>query len=155
MIGQGRDVEVDAFAGVGFALPVQRLMFAILCVKDHRQEARPDVTARDDVEGRRRLGDLLARPAGKLLAHSLDHLPLPRHNLQSFGDRLAELGQLAAAAWAGGRTGDHHPLARQIRRKRRAHRFSAVERADRRARGRDRSQFVFSRRRGCFLELQL
>lgn len=50
MIGQSRDVEVNAFAGLGFALPVQRLMLAELGIEDHRQQARPDMAARDDVE---------------------------------------------------------------------------------------------------------
>jgi hypothetical protein len=154
MIGQGRDVEVDAFTGVGFALPVQRLMLAVLGVQDHRQEARPDMAAWDDVERRRRLRDLLARPAGELLAHGLDHLPLPRHHLQGLGDRLAEFAQLAAAARAGARARDHHPLARQMRRKRRPHRLAADERAYRRRCGRARDDFIFGRRRGRVLELQ-
>jgi len=154
VIGQSRDLEVDAFTGKGFALPVQRLMLAVLGAKDHRQQARPDMAARDDVERGRRLCDPLARPAGELLAHGLDHLPLPRHDLQGLGDRLAELGQLAAAARARGRTGNHHALARQMRRKRRAHRLSAGERADCGTRGRCCGEFVLSRRRGRFLELQ-
>ena len=49
---------------------------------------------------------------------------------------------------------DHHPLARQMRRKRRAHRLSAGERAHRRARGRCRGGFVLGRVRRGFLELQ-
>ena len=155
MIGQGRDVEVDAFTRIDVALPVQRLMLAVLGVKDHRQQARPDMTARDDVERRRRLGDLLARPARELLAHGLDHLPLPRHHLQGLGDRLAELGQLAAAAWAGGRAGDHHTLARQMRRKRRAHRFAAGELGYPSAPSRFRGDFVLGRTRHRLLELQL
>ena len=48
---------------------------------------------------------------------------------------FAELGQLAAAARAGRRAGDHHALARQMRRKGRAHRLLAGERAHRRALG--------------------
>ena len=103
VIGQGRDVEVDALAGIGFALPVERLMLAELGVKDHRQQARPDMAARNDVERRRRLGDLLAGPAAELLAHGLDHLPLARHHLQGFRDRLAELGELATADGVFGR----------------------------------------------------
>ena len=59
-VGQGRHVELDAFAGIGLALAVQRLVLAKLGVKDHRQQARSDVTPRDDMERRRRLGDLLA-----------------------------------------------------------------------------------------------
>lgn len=36
MVGQSRDVKVDALTGVGFALPVQGLMLAVFGVKDHR-----------------------------------------------------------------------------------------------------------------------
>ena len=49
MIGQRRDVEVDPFASVALALPVERLVLAELGIKDHRQQARPDVTPRDDM----------------------------------------------------------------------------------------------------------
>ena len=51
------------------------------------------------------------------------------------------------------RPGDHHPLARQMRRKRPANRLSAGKRAYSRA-GRARGSFVLDRRRRCFLELQ-
>jgi hypothetical protein len=154
MIGQGRDVEVDAFAGIAFALPVQRLMLAILAVKDHRQQARPDMAAWNRVERRRRLGDLLARPAAELLAHGLDHLPLARHHLQGFGDRLAELGELAAAARARDRRRDHDTLARQMRRKRRPRRLAAGEGVHRRALARQDSRFVLGGAGHRFLELQ-
>jgi hypothetical protein len=45
------------------------------------------------MERRRRLADLLAVAAGKLLADVLDHLPLPWGDLQRFGDVLAQLAQ--------------------------------------------------------------
>ena len=38
-IGQGRDVELDALAGIALALPVERLVLAELGVQDHRQQA--------------------------------------------------------------------------------------------------------------------
>ena len=127
-VGQRRDVEIDALAGdsvslcrfSGWCLPNLR-------VQDHRQQARPGPAAGDRMERRRRLGDRLAGPAGELLAHGLDHLPLARDHLQRLGDVLAELGELAAAARAGGRRRDHDPLARQMRRQRRAHRLAAGE----------------------------
>jgi len=56
---QGRHVEFDTLAGIAFALPVERLMLTELGVKDHRQQARPGPSARDDVKRRRRLADLL------------------------------------------------------------------------------------------------
>src|SRR5262249_2828815 len=155
MIGQGRDVEVNPLPGVGFALSVQRLRLAILGVKDHCQQAWPDMAARDDMERRRRLSDLLTDPASELLAHGLDHLPLPRHHLQGLSDGLAELGQLAAATRTGGRAGDYHPLARQMRRKGCPHRLSAGEGAHRRAGALRRADLVFGPGRRQFLELQL
>ena len=67
------------------------------------------------MERRRRLADLLAIAAGKLLANVLDHLPLPRNALQRLADVLAQLAQpCAAAAQAGGRARLDHPLARQM-----------------------------------------
>jgi hypothetical protein len=153
MIGQGRDVEVNAFAGIGFALPVQRLVLAVLGVKDHRQQTRPDMAARNDVERRRRLGDLLAGAAGELLTDGLDHLPLPRHDLQGLRDGLAELGELAATTRARLRCRNHYPLARQMRWKGCPHRLSTGERVHRRA-SRCRGDFVLCRACRCFLELQ-
>ena len=94
MIGQRREAEVDAFARVALALPVQRLVLTELLEQDHRQQARAGQPSRDRVERRRRLRDRLARPAGEALAHRLDHLPLPRDDLQRLGDVLAELRQL-------------------------------------------------------------
>ena len=93
-IGQRRDVEVDALAGIALALPVERLVLAVLGEQDHRQQARPGAAARDDMERRRRLGDRLAGPAGELLAHGLDHLPVPRHHLQRLGDVSPSLASL-------------------------------------------------------------
>src|SRR5436190_9825945 len=67
------------------------------------------------MERRRRLADLLAVAAGKLLADVLDHLPLPWDHLQRLGDILAQLAPpRATAAQANGRSGLDHPLARQM-----------------------------------------
>jgi hypothetical protein len=38
----------------------------------------------------RRFGDLLARPAGELLAHVLQHFPLFRHVFECLGDLSPE-----------------------------------------------------------------
>ena len=111
-VGHGRDVEIDALAGKAFALAVERLMMAVLGIEDHRQQAGPGPPARYGMKGCRRLGDLVAAAAGELLAHGLHDFPLPRHHLQRLGHVLAELGELAAAARAGGRRRDHHALAR-------------------------------------------
>ena len=119
LVGQRRDGEFDAFAGIALALPVERLMLAELLEQDHGQKVGPGKTARRRMERRRRLRDRLARPAGELLAHRLDDLPPARNNLQRLGDVFAELRQLRRAARrAACRRRDHHALARQMRRKR-------------------------------------
>src|SRR5260370_18798386 len=77
-IGQRRHVEIDAFAREALALAVQRQVIAELTMKDHRQEAGTGPAARDRMERRRWLSDLLASPAGELLPDGLDHPPLAR-----------------------------------------------------------------------------
>jgi hypothetical protein len=72
----------------------------------------PDASGGYRVEQRRWLGDLLARAAGELLPHRLDHLLAAREALERLGDRLAKLGEVAAAARALGRRRDHDALAR-------------------------------------------
>jgi hypothetical protein len=90
-------------------------MLAELLEQNHRQEARSRPSARDHVEWRRRLADLLAVPAGELLSDGLDYLPLTGDHLQGLGHVLAQLAQpSAAAAVARRRRIDHHPLARQM-----------------------------------------
>src|SRR6516162_6409500 len=79
MVGHGRDGELDPLACKLLALPVERLMVGIFVDKDHRQQARPGKAARDRVERRRRLRDLLASPAAELLPHMLGYEPLPWH----------------------------------------------------------------------------
>lgn len=103
-IGQGRQVEVDTLPGVTFALPVERLVAALLLEQDHGQQAGADPAARYHVEGGRRLADRLAVAAAALLAHHLLHEPLARDHVEGLGDRLADLRQPApTAAGAGGR----------------------------------------------------
>ena len=120
-VGQGRYIELDAFAGKRFALPVERLVLAELGVKDHRQQARSGPRSGNDMVRRRWLGDLLTAAATKLLARP-DHLPLlARHYLEGLGDVLAQLDQLAAAARASARNGNDDALARQVGRQWRPH----------------------------------
>ncbi len=67
------------------------------------------------MERRRRLADRLTSAAGELLAHVLDHLPLPRHELQRLGHILADLAQpVPATAWTIGRRGMNDTLPRQV-----------------------------------------
>src|SRR5438309_1328786 len=113
LVGQRRHAEIDALARVALGLPIERLVLPVLLEQDHGEQARPGKAARQHRKRRRRLADLLAVPAGELLAYDLYDLPLPRHDLETFGHVLAELGKpLRAAAGAGGRAGNDHTLAR-------------------------------------------
>ena len=108
------------------------------------------------MERRRRLGDLLARPAGELLPHRLDDLPLARHHLQGLGDVLAEFDQLAAATRAGRWRWHDHALTRQVRRQRAPHRLLAGQAVHRRRGrlGRPSGDLVFGGAGFQLLELQ-
>jgi hypothetical protein len=108
------------------------------------------------MKGCRRLRDLLARPAAELLPHGLDHLPLPRHNLQGLGDVLAEFDKLAATARTARRRRHDDALARQVRRQRRPHRLFADDAAHRCSVGRGRSsrELIFRGAGFQLLELQ-
>ena len=99
-VGECRDVEFDALASEGGALPVQRQMVTKLADQDHGEPARAGEAARDRMRGRRRLGDALAVAAGELLAHPLDDLPASRLAFERLRHHLAELAQPGAAALA-------------------------------------------------------
>jgi hypothetical protein len=94
MIRHGRDRELDPFARVLLALPVERLMIGVFVDQDHRQQARPGKAPRDHMERGGRLRDLLAMPAAELLPHMLGHEPLPRDDVERLGDVFADLRQL-------------------------------------------------------------
>ncbi len=76
LVGQCRNAEINPFAPISLALPVQRLMLAELLEQDHRLKVRAGKAARRHMEGRRRLCDLLTVPARELLSDRLDDLPL-------------------------------------------------------------------------------
>ncbi len=61
-IGGRRQADLDTLTGEALALPVQRLVLAELLKEDHRQQTRAEQAARDDVERRRWLADLLGSP---------------------------------------------------------------------------------------------
>ena len=91
LIGQRRQREVDALAGVALRLPVQRLMLPELLEQDHRQKAGSKKASRCRIKRRGRLADGLAFAAGELLADRLDDLPLPRDHLKRLGDVFTQL----------------------------------------------------------------
>ncbi len=118
LIGQRRQAQIHALAGVALGLPVQRLMLTELLEQDHGEQAGPGPAARDHMERCRRLADGLTVTARELLTHVLDHLPLTGNDLQRLGDVLAELGEArTAAAGAGRRSGHDDPLPGQVLRK--------------------------------------
>ena len=128
-VGERRDVEIDAFPRIDRALTVERQMQAVLGEQHMGEQLRSGTPARDRMRGRRRLADRLAGPAGELLAHMLDHLPLARNELQRLGHVLADLAQCrpaAARAGRGRRIDD--PLARQMLGQRTARRPAPFER---------------------------
>ena len=133
-------------------------MLAVLLEQDHRQQARTGPAARDHMEGRRRLANLLAVAAGEFLAHMLDHLPLSRDHFQRLGDILAQLAQSrAAATLAGCWSRLDHPLARQMLGERLARRPLADERHHirRLRRGAFGGELVFGRRTLEFFEASI
>ena len=91
LVRQGRQAEVHAFPGIALGLPIERLVLTELLEQDHGQQVWPRPTTRGRMERRRRLADLLALPAGELLADGLDHLPLPRDHLRRLGDVFPHL----------------------------------------------------------------
>ena len=152
LVSQGGQADLDTFLGVALDLPVQRLMLAELLEQDHRKQVGPSPATGCGMERRWRLADLLACPAGELLADRLDHLPLPGNDLERFGDILAHLHDaIRAAAGTGRGRRNHHALARQMLREGFAGRAATFEPRDGRGLhyllGGDR---VFS---GCGLEL--
>ena len=115
LIGERRKADLDAFLGVALGLPVQRLVLAELLEENHGQQVGTGPSPRRRMERRWRLADLLASPAGELLPHRLDHLPLARDDLQRIGDILTHLyDAVRATARTAGRCLDHHTLARQM-----------------------------------------
>lgn len=103
-------------------------MLPVLVEQQHGQEAGAGPSTRGDMERRRRLRDLLAVPAGELLAHRLDDLPRARDHFERLGHILAELGQpVATARWARARRGNDDTFAREVIGKRLPDRLLALE----------------------------
>jgi hypothetical protein len=127
-VRERRYIEVDAFALIDLALTIERQVQAVLGEQDMGEQLGPCASTRNRVRGSRWLGDRFAGPAGDLLAHVLDHLPLPRDEFQRLGHVLADLAQsVVATAWAGRRHRIDNTLPRQMLRQRPARRLTARE----------------------------
>src|SRR5260370_10939117 len=90
-------------------------MLTELLEHNHSQQAGARPAPRNDMEWRRRLTDLLAVPAGKLLPHCLEYLPLTADRFQRARHVLAKLAQtIAPTARTRRRRIDQHALAGKI-----------------------------------------
>ncbi|SHF60822.1 hypothetical protein SAMN02745223_03094 [Devosia limi DSM 17137] len=108
LVGKGRQAQRHAFTAIALDLPVERLMLPVLLEQHHRQQTWTGPAARHHMERRRGLADLLAVPAGDLLTHRLDDLPLARDHLERLGDVITDPAQPGSpAGWTGaGRRND-------------------------------------------------
>src|SRR5690606_27370452 len=81
LVSQGRQAQRHTFTAIAFDLPVERLVLPVLLEQHYCQKAWTSPAAGHYMERRRWLADLLAVPAGDLLANRLDDLPLARDDL--------------------------------------------------------------------------
>ena len=75
-VGERGDIQVNAFAGIGFALPVERQVVGEFAGQHHGEKLRPCPATGDWVERRRWLTDRLAGAAAPLLPNRLDDLSI-------------------------------------------------------------------------------
>lgn len=112
---QGRQAQRHPFAAIALDLPVERLVLPVLLEQHHRQQTGPGPAAGHHMEGRWGLTDLVAVPAGDLLAHRLDHLPPARDHLERLGDVFPDPAQPGSSAGrASARRRNDDALARQM-----------------------------------------
>ncbi len=90
-ISQGGQAEINSLSRNALGLAIQRRMLSVFVEGRHRDQLRSGPTTGNGVEGRWRLADLLATPAGELLPHRLDHLPLAGGHFQRLGEVNAHL----------------------------------------------------------------
>jgi hypothetical protein len=128
-IAQRRAVKLQTFAGIDLALAIQRQVVGVFRHQQVRQHGRCSAAARRRHRRGGRLGNGIARPAGKFRPDVADDLKMPRHVIQHLGHVLAELSHAAAAGGAGAGfvTGGlvHHLLAGQMIGQRLAFRLGA------------------------------
>ncbi len=91
LVGQRRQADVHALAGIALGLPVEWLMLAKLLKQQLREELRSEQAARRNMERCGRLDHALAGPAGETFSNRLHHLPAARYDLQRLSDILAQL----------------------------------------------------------------
>ena len=128
LVGERGHAEWHAFMREALGLAVERLMLPVLVEQQHGEEARAGPSTRGDMERRRWLRDLLAVPAGELLAYRLDDLPRARDHLECLGQILAKPGQpVAAARRARARRADDDTFAWEVIGKRLPDRLLALE----------------------------
>ena len=114
-VGQRRDVELDALAGIGRALAVERQVQAVLGEQHMRQQPRPGAPARDRVRRRRRLGDRSRRLRQENFSRTCWITFHWRGTSSSVSVTSSpSLRKRAAAARAGRRRRIDHALARQM-----------------------------------------
>lgn len=87
-VAQCRGVDLDALAGIGRALTVQRLMQQKLGDQHHSQQAGTGKAARNGMRRCWCLCNAFAIATGEFFAHMLDDLPFARFTFQrSFRQR--------------------------------------------------------------------
>src|SRR5580704_14090732 len=114
LVGQRRQVELDAFAGIALALAVERLMLAVLLKQDHRQQvgaAQPRATTWNGAGG----WPMLSQARQVNFSRTVWITFHCRGTTSSVSVTSSPiLASRSAAARAGRRTGHHDALARQV-----------------------------------------
>ncbi len=95
--GQRGAIQIDAFAGVDFGLPVERLVVGVLRHQHMRQQPGSGKPSVDGPRRCRRMHDPVAGIAAQLRAHMAKHLEARPNILQHLGNIFAQLAEPAAA----------------------------------------------------------
>lgn len=119
-VGQGRAVELDAFAREHLGLAIERQVIGVFADDDMGDQCLGGQPALDQPRRGRRLHQRAGTgPAGVFGPAHHEHAQLGRHEIEPLGDVLADPLHLALAARAGLVCGlDHRLEARQVRRQR-------------------------------------
>ncbi len=98
-VAQCRAIEFQTLPGVDVALPIERQVIAVFRDQQMRQHGGRGPAARRRHGRSGRLGNCIARTAGKFRPNVPDHLEVPGHIIEHLGHVLPEL--LHAAATGG------------------------------------------------------